>query len=234
MSTTSGRSARRRPHRLGAVGGLADDLEVVLDREDHREARRAPAAWSSTTTTRTGRSPSALDERLDPADVGPGRAAGAPAPGSRRHRAGRSRWCPRRAARSRIAEQAQARSRRSPARDGRRRAPRPRRTRAGRASTRSDDRGGGGRGVPPHVGHGLLRRCGRARGPAGRAPARRPPGALSTTSSSTSTPVAPDSRTGRRGRPPRARASGRVGRGRVGATVSAVVAQGADERRASA
>ena len=26
------------PHRLGAVAGLADDLEVVLDREDEREA----------------------------------------------------------------------------------------------------------------------------------------------------------------------------------------------------
>ena len=39
MSTTSGRVARARSIASSAVGGLADDLDVVLDREDHREAR---------------------------------------------------------------------------------------------------------------------------------------------------------------------------------------------------
>ena len=38
ISTTSGLQPARELDRLGAVGGLADDVEVVLGVEDHAEA----------------------------------------------------------------------------------------------------------------------------------------------------------------------------------------------------
>ena len=52
MRTTSGAQPRRLVDRLGAVGGLADDLDVGLGLEDHAEAG-ATSAWSSTIRTRT-------------------------------------------------------------------------------------------------------------------------------------------------------------------------------------
>ena len=58
MSTTSGRVLATSVDRLGAVGRLADDLDVGLAPTSSTEKPLRTSAWSSATTTRIDHSAS--------------------------------------------------------------------------------------------------------------------------------------------------------------------------------
>ena len=72
ISTTSGLQPRRQHDRLGAVGGLADHLEVlVLD--EHRDQADPHHGWSSTTSSRNViAAPPPSSRHLDLAATRPG------------------------------------------------------------------------------------------------------------------------------------------------------------------